>query len=136
MNMKDYKPTLKLVKNKWYVSMTVPFELRYILTNQIRLSTSTSDKNEALKRLPELAIELKKKISNAVEQLQIDNLKEKVFSIAKNLNKHESLDLDTLDKSSLITLLEELTKVDGYDVKNIGKFNVKNFKLSLEKEYL
>ena len=134
--MKDYKPTLKLVKNKWYVSMTVPFELRYILTNQIRLSTSTSDKNEALKRLPELAIELKKKISNAFEQLQIDNLKAKVFSIAKNLNKHESLDLDTLDKSSLITLLEELTNVDGYDVKNIGKFNVKNFKLSLEKESL
>ena len=67
--MKDYKPTLKLVKNKWYVGMTVPFELRYILTNQIRLSTSTSDKNEALKRLPELAIELKKKISIAAEQL-------------------------------------------------------------------
>ena len=59
--MKDYKPTLKLVKNKWYVSMTVPFELRYILTNQIRLSTNTSNKNEALKRLHELAIELKKR---------------------------------------------------------------------------
>ena len=41
--MKDYKPTLKLVKNKWYVSMTVPFELRDILTKQIRLSTGTSD---------------------------------------------------------------------------------------------
>ncbi len=55
--MKDYKPTLKLVKNKWYVSMTVPFELRNILTNQVRLSTGTSDKNEALKRSPEIAIE-------------------------------------------------------------------------------
>ena len=83
--MKDYKPTLKLVKNKWYVSMTVPFELRYILTNQIRLSTSTSDKNEATKQLPELAIQLKNKISNAVEQLRIDLLKEKVFSIADKL---------------------------------------------------
>ena len=132
--MKDYKPTLKLVKNKWYVSMTVPFELRYILTNQIRLSTSTSDKNEALKRLPELAIELKQKISNAVEQLQIDNLKEKVFSIAKNLNKHNSLNLDTLDKTSLITLLEELSNIEGIDVKNIGTFNLKNIKLNLEKK--
>ena len=75
MNMKDYKPTLKLVKNKWYVSMTVPFELRDILTNQVRLSTGTSDKNEALKRSPELAIELKNKISDAVEQLKIEILK-------------------------------------------------------------
>ncbi len=131
--MKDYKPTLKLVKNKWYVSMTVPFELRYILTNQIRLSTSTSDKNEALKRLPELAIELNKKIANAVEQLQIDTLKEKVFSIAKNLNKHDSIDLDTLDKSSLITLLEELSIVDGHEIINVGTFNVRNIKKSLEK---
>ncbi|MCH1559709.1 MAG: hypothetical protein L7T23_06090, partial [Alphaproteobacteria bacterium] len=60
--------------------MTVPFELRYLLTNQIRLSTSTSDKNEALKRLPELAIELKNKISDANQQKEIDDLKEKVLS--------------------------------------------------------
>ena len=30
--MKEYKPTLKLVKNKWYVSMTVPFELHSLLS--------------------------------------------------------------------------------------------------------
>jgi len=134
--MKNYKPTLKLVKNKWYVSMTVPFELRYILTNQIRLSTSTSDKNEAHKRLPELAIELKKKISTAVEQLQVDTLKEKVLSIAKKLNRQDSINVNTLDKHSLIALLEELSEEDGVEVINIGTFNVKNLKLDLEKSNL
>ena len=66
--MKEYKPTLKLVKNKWYVSMTVPFELHNLLSKQIRLSTGTNDKNEAQKRLPELAIQLKKKISDAIKK--------------------------------------------------------------------
>ena len=108
--MKNYKPTLKLVKNKWYVSMTVPFELRYLLTNQIRLSTGTSDKNEALKRLPELAIELKQKITDAIEQLKTDVLKEKVLSIATKLNRQDSININTLDKTSLITLLEELSE--------------------------
>ena len=62
--------------------MTEPFELRYLLTNQIRLSTNTSNKNEALKRLHELAIELKKKISSVIEQKEINLLKEKVISQA------------------------------------------------------
>jgi len=97
--MKNYKPTLKLVKNKWYVSMTVPFELRYLLTNQIRLSTSTSDKNEAAKLLPELAIKLKNKISNANKLKEIDDLKEKVLSIAKKLNRQDSININTLDKT-------------------------------------
>ena len=136
MNMKDYKPTLKLVKNKWYISMTVPFELRDILTNQVRLSTSTSDKNEALKRLPELAIELKKKITDAIEQLKTDALKEKVFSIATKLNRQDSININTLDKPSLITLLEELSEEDGVEVINVGTFNVKNLKLDLERSNL
>ena len=123
--MKDYKPTLKLVKNKWYVSMTVPFELRYILTNQIRLSTSTSDKNEATKQLPELAIQLKNKISNAVEQLRIDLLKEKVFSIADKLKRRDLLKNSNLDKEALLNILEELSVEDGKQVIDIGTFKVK-----------
>ena len=111
--MKDYKPTLKLVKNKWYVSMTVPFELRDILTKQIRLSTGTSDKNEALKRLPELAIELKQKISDAIEQLKTEALKEKVLSIATKLNRQDSININNLDKPSLITLLERLSEEEN-----------------------
>jgi integrase len=130
--MKEYKPTLKLVKNKWYVSMTVPFELRYILTNQIRLSTSTSDKNEALKHLPELAIELKQKIIDAIEQLKTDALKEKVLSIATKLNRQDSININTLDKHSLIALLEELSQT-GKDEINFGTFNVKNLRLDVEK---
>jgi len=134
--MKNYKPTLKLVKNKWYVSMTVPFELRYLLTNQIRLSTSTSDKNEAAKLLPELAIKLKNKISNANKLKEIDDLKEKVLSIAKKLNRQDSINVNTLDKTSLISLLEELSEEDGMEVINIGTFNVQNLKLDLERRNL
>jgi hypothetical protein len=126
--MKHYKPTLKLVKNKWYVSMTVPFELRYLLTNQIRLSTSTSDKNEALKRFPELASKLKNKISNAAEQLKINSLKEKVFSIANKLNRKDLVNIDNLDKEGLIYLLKELSNEDGTEIINVGTYNVKNFK--------
>src|SRR6056300_1581586 len=136
MNMKDYKPTLKLVKNKWYVSMTVPFELRYLLTNQIRLSTSTSDKNEAAKLLPELAIKLKNKISDANQQKEIDDLKEKVLSMAKKLNRQDSINVNALDKSSLVSLLEEFSEEDGMEVINIGTFNVKNLKLDLERRNL
>jgi len=134
--MKEYKPTLKLVKNKWYVSMTVPFELRYILTNQIRLSTSTSDKNEALKRLPKLAIELKQKITDAIEQLETDALKEKVLSIATKLNRQDSIKINSFDKSSLITLLEELSEEDGFEAINVGTFNVKNLKLDFKRSNL
>ena len=134
--MKDYKPTLKLVKNKWYVSMTVPFELRDILTNQVRLSTGTSDKNEALKRSPELAIELKNKISDAVEQLKIETLKEKVLSIAKKLNRQDSINVNTLDKHSLIALLEELSEAGRNEKINFGTFNVKNLRLDIEKNNL
>ena len=126
--MKEYKPTLKLVKNKWYVSMTVPFELRYILTNQIRLSTGTSDKNEALKRLPELAIELKKKISNVIEHNEINLLKEKVISIAKKLKKEDSINVNKLDKSSLIETLEMLSKVDGSINIHVGTFKLNQIK--------
>jgi len=134
--MKDYKPTLKLVKNKWYVSMTVPFELRDILTKQIRLSTGTSDKNEASKLLPELAIQLTNKISDAVEQLEINKLKEKVLSIAKKLNRQDSININTLDKPSLIALLEKLSKEDGMEVINVGTFNVKNLRLDLKRSNL
>jgi len=136
INMKDYKPTLKLVKNKWYVSMTVPFELRDMLTNQIRLSTGTSDKNQALKHLPELAIELKSKISDAVEQLEINTLKQKVFSIATKLNKQDSVNVNTMDKHSLIALLEDLSEAGRNEIINLGTFNVKNLKLDLEKRGL
>ena len=134
--MKDYKPTLKLVKNKWYVSMTVPFELRYLLTNQIRLSTSTSDKNEAFIRFPKLAIELKKKITDAIEQLKTDTLKEKVLSIATKLNRQDSIKINSFDKSSLITLLEELSEEDGFEAINVGTFNVKNLKLDFKRSNL
>ena len=47
--VKEYKATLTPAKGKCYVCMTVPEEVRHLLNSQIKLSTGTSDKNEALK---------------------------------------------------------------------------------------
>ena len=134
--MKDYKATLKLVKNKWYASMTVPIELRNILTNQIRLSTSTNDKNEALKRLPELAIQLKKKISDANQHKENDDVKEKILSIAKNLKKEESINLNSLDKDSLITILEQFSVAHKKEIVYRGKFDRNFLREAVERQKL
>ena len=78
--MKEYKATLTPAKGKWYVCMTVPEEVRHLLNSQIKLSTGTSDKNEAQKRLPELAIKLKQKITDAKATLEDGELKKEVKS--------------------------------------------------------
>jgi hypothetical protein len=52
--LKEYKATIRAVKGKLYVCMTVPEELRHILTGQIKRSTGTTDRGEAEKRLPDL----------------------------------------------------------------------------------
>ena len=124
--MKEYKPTLKLVKNKWYVSMTVPFELHSLLSKQIRLSTGTNDKNEAQKRLPELAIQLKKKISDAMKKNEFETLKLEVLSIAKKLNRQDLIKENDLNKESLISILEKLSEADTHYSKHLGTFKVSN----------
>jgi integrase len=44
--------TLSLIKGKWYVSVTIPADLRSVFNNriQVKVSTGTSDKSEASKR--------------------------------------------------------------------------------------
>ena len=97
--MKEYKATLNPVKGKWYVCMTVPEEVRHLLNSQIKLSTGTSDKNEAQKRLPELAIKLKKKIADAKSIIDVGELKNEVKAIAANLNRSKEFDIDNATDS-------------------------------------
>jgi hypothetical protein len=42
--------TLSLIKGKWYVSVTIPADLRSVFNNriQVKVSTGTSDKSEGL----------------------------------------------------------------------------------------
>ena len=91
--MKQCKPSLKLVKGKWYVGMTVPEEIRSVLGAQQRLSTGTSDKNEAQKRLPELAMQLSQKLIDAKDKLEAEALKGEVLAIAHNLNRQNAIAL-------------------------------------------
>ena len=134
--MKQYKPTLKYLhgKGKWYVGMTVPEEVRHILGGQIRLSAGTSDRNEAHKRLPELAIQLNQKIFAAKERAEADALKEEVLSIAHNLNRLNEIDVGDLDKDALISLLHSFTASLNNDVVSLGTFNVSNL-IAREKPY-
>lgn len=124
--MKQYKPTLKLVKGKWYVGMTVPEEVRSVLGAQQRLSTGTSDHNEAQKRLPELAIQLNQKMVDAKDRLEADALKGEVLEIAHNLNRQNEINVDNLDKAALIALLHNFTTSQNNDVVPVGTFNVGN----------
>lgn len=124
--MKQYKPTLKLVKGKWYVGMTVPEEVRSVLGAQQRLSTGTSDRNEAQKRLPELAIQLNQKMVDAKDRLEADALKGEVLEIAHNLNRQNEINVDNLDKAALIALLHNFTTSQNNDVVPVGTFNVGN----------
>ena len=124
--MKQYKPTLKLVKGKWYVGMTIPEEVRSLLGAQQRLSTGTSDKNEAQKRLPQLAMQLNQKIIDAKDKLEADVLKGEVLEIAYNLNRQNEINFENLDKAALIALLHNLTTSQNNDVVPVGTFNVSN----------
>ena len=129
--MKEYKATLNPVKGKWYVCMTVPEEVRHLLNSQIKLSTGTSDKNEAQKRLPELAIKLKQKIADAEAILDADELRKEVKAIAAKLNRSAEFDIDNANTSQLIGILQQLSKSETQDVIHQGKYHLPNFKQHL-----
>ena len=122
--MKEYKATLNPVKGKWYVCMTVPEEVRHLLNSQIKLSTGTSDKNEAQKRLPELAIKLKQKIADARAILDADELRKEVRTIAANLNRSSEFDIDNANTSQLIVILQQLSTSETQDVIHQGKYHL------------
>ena len=129
--MKEYKATLNTVKGKWYVCMTVPEEMRHLLNSQIKLSTGTSDKNEAQKRLPELAIKLKQKIADAKAILDADELRKEVKAIATRLNRSAEFDIDNANTSQLIGILQKLSTSEMQDVIHQGKYHLSNLKQHL-----
>ena len=102
-----------------------------MLNSQIKLSTGTSDKNEAQKRLPELAIKLKKKIADAKAILDAGELKNEVKAIAANLNRSKEFDIDNATDSQLIEILQRLSTSETQDVTYIGKYYLANLKQHL-----
>jgi integrase len=129
--VKEYKATLTPAKGKWYVCMTVPEEVRHLLNSQIKLSTGTSDKNEAQKRLPELAIKLKQKITDAKATLETGELKKEVKLIAANLNRSKEYDIENASTSQLIKILHQLSTSEVLDVFHQGRYQLSNLKRHL-----
>jgi len=60
--VETYAPTLKKIKGNWYISVTVPEELRGQLGGQLCRSTGASDKNEAKKSYPRSRYKLRWKL--------------------------------------------------------------------------
>ena len=126
--MKEYKPTLTAAKGKWYVSMTVPEELRQQLGGQIKLSTGTNDKNEAQKRLPALAVKLKQKIDDAASHLKNNELKNGLMEIASKLGRVNEFNFNDNSTENLTFIAHELKSSQYQDKVSIGNFNLKNIR--------
>ena len=112
------------MKGKLYICMTVPEELRHILTGQIKRSTGTTDRGEAEKRLPELAMQLKQMICDAKRKLDSQSLRNEVIQLATNLKREKEFDLDTAGPEQLTQILRQLLSSDNYDISHIGKVDL------------
>lgn len=122
--MKTYKATIRPVKGKLYVCMTVPSELRGILGGQIRKSTGTTDRAEAERRLPEIGMQLNQTIQRAKSDLDNHALRDEIKAIAFSLNRAKEFDIDNANQDQLVEILRQLLLSEKYDVTHIGKFNV------------
>ena len=111
--------------------MTVPSDLHHIIDKQVRLSTGTNDKNEAQKRLPELAIKLKQKILDAKATLDNEGLRKEVTSIATNLNRATEFDIEGANAEQLVAILHRLRTSETHDVFYQGKYQLSNLKQQL-----
>ena len=124
--MKEYKATIRSVKGRLYVCMTVPEELRHILTGQIKRSTGTTDWDEAERRLPELAMQLRQMVSDAKSALDSQSLRDEVRELAINLKREKEFDLEGAGPEKLVQILRQLLLSENYDITHIGKFNSKS----------
>ena len=122
--LKEYKATIRRVKGKLYVCMTVPEELRHILTGQIKRSTGTTDLGEAEKRLPELAMQLKRMIHDAKSALDSQSLRDEARELAINLKREKEFDLEAAGPEDLTQILRQLLSSENYDITHIGKVDV------------
>ncbi len=121
------------MKGKLYVCMTVPEELRHILTGQIKRSTGTTDRDEAERRLPELAMQLRKMVSDAKSALDSQSLRDEVRELAINLKREKEFDLEGAGPEKLVQILRQLLLSENYDITHIGKFNLKSLLKPLKK---
>ena len=124
--MKEYKATIRSVKGRLYVCMTVPEELRHILTGQIKRSTGTTDWDEAERRLPELAMQLRQLVSDTKSALDSQSLRDEVRELAINLKREKEFDLEGAGPEKLVQILRQLLLSENYDITHIGKFNLKS----------
>jgi integrase len=122
--VKTYAPTLKKVKGNWYVSMTVPPELRAQLGGQIRRSTGTSDKNEARKRTPGIAIKIQAIISAAEKTSKVLEFRANISEIAKKLGRSDEFDFDNADHFNLNEIAVELSRTSDRNQREFGAFNI------------
>jgi integrase len=122
--LKEYKATIREVKGKLYVCMTVPEELRHILTGQIKRSTGTTDRGEAEKRLPELAMQLKQMFRDAKSELDSQSLRNEVIQLARSLKREKEFDLDAAGPEQLTQIHRHLLSSENYDIAHIGKVDV------------
>ena len=118
--MKEYKATIRSVKGRLYVCMTVPEELRHILTGQIKRSTGTTDWDEAERRLPELAMQLRQMVSDAKSALDSQSLRDEVRELAINLKREKEFDLEGAGPEKLVQILRQLLLSENYDITHTG----------------
>lgn len=123
VELKEYKATIRPVKGKLYVCMTVPEELRHILTGQTNRSTETTDRGEAEKRLPELAMQLKPMIRDAKIELDSQSLRNEVLQLAANLKREKEFDLDAAGPEQLTQIFRQLLSSENYNIAHIGKID-------------
>ena len=106
--------------------MTVPVELRHILTGQIKRSAGTTDWDEAERRLPELAMQLRQMVRDAKSALDSQSLRDEVRELAINLKREKEFDLEGAGPEKLVQILRQLLLSENYDITQIGKFNLKS----------
>ena len=114
------------MKGRLYVCMTVPLELRHIFTGQIKRSAGTTDWDEAERRLPELAMQLRQMVRDAKSALDSQSLRDEVRELAINLKREKEFDLEEAGLERLVQILRQLLLSENYDITHIGKVNLKS----------
>lgn len=132
--MKQYVAKLRKVKGKYYVSTTIPVELRDLLGHQRRKSTGTSDKKKAELLYPKLALELQDEIRNAKDSRAKSTLANEVKKISKELGITVEKDIDGLGEEELIQQIKTIYDSNsGTQVESFATVKLTNLKTFLDK---
>ena len=132
--MKQYVAKLRKVKGKYYVSTTIPVELRDLLGHQRRKSTGTSDKKKAKLLYPKLALELENEIRDAKDSRTKSTLANEVKEISKELGITVEKDIDGLGEEELIQQIKTIYDSNsGTQVESFATVKLTNLKTFLDK---